>query len=297
MMLASGAMGGACGRHLADQPVETRQVLLVVAAQVMEQPAEGQGAVLGERARPHKVTLGQMMEKLDADRALDASARANTRENVRLAFDHKVEDVIQEIVDSNFDLYKRITDDRSFGEALKDFLFNQYLRGHRQAEELLKQQESKTLEFKSTLRWSLKEGKKDPAVTQGVLKTIAAFLNTEGGDLLIGVADDRTVVGIETDAFESEDRFLLHLSQVVRNGMGDRAGTCIDPRTQTVQGKTVCLVSCQRSPEPVFLQSKEAGETGDGDFFVRSGPGTVKLPPDSAREYIRTRFPVPAPRS
>jgi hypothetical protein len=28
----------------------------------------------------------------------------------------------------------------------------------------------------------------------------------------------------------------------------------------------------------------------EGDFFVRSGPGTVKLPPDSAREYIRTRF-------
>ena len=39
-----------------------------------------------------------------------------TRENVRLTFDHKVEAVIQEIVDTNFELYKRITDDRSFGE-------------------------------------------------------------------------------------------------------------------------------------------------------------------------------------
>jgi len=28
----------------------------------------------------------------------------------------------------------------------------------------------------------------------------------------------------------------------------------------------------------------------DGDFFVRSGPGTVKLSPDDTREYIRTRF-------
>ena len=64
--------------------------------------------------------------------ALDASARVNTRENVRLTFDQKVEDVIQEIVDSNFDLYKRITDDRAFGEAIKNFLFDQYLRAHRQ---------------------------------------------------------------------------------------------------------------------------------------------------------------------
>ena len=77
----------------------------------------------------HRVTLGQMMEKLDDDAALDAAARVNTRENVRLTFDQKVEHVIQEIVDSNFDLYKRITDDRAFGEAIKNFLFDQYLRG------------------------------------------------------------------------------------------------------------------------------------------------------------------------
>jgi hypothetical protein len=84
---------------------------------------------------------------------------------------------------------------------------------------------------------------------------------------------------------------MRHLAQVVRNGLGDRAGTCIDPKTQIVQGKTVCVVSCQRSPEPVFLRWKEMEASAAGDFFVRSGPGTVKLPIDSANEYIRTRFP------
>jgi len=239
----------------------------------------------------HRVTLGQMMEKLDDDAALDAAARVNTRENVRLTFDQKVEHVIQEIVDSNFELYKRITDDRAFGEAIKNFLFDQYLRAHRNAEELIKAGESKTLEFKSSLRWHFKENRTDnPIVTHSVLKTIAAFLNTEGGDLLIGVADDRTIVGIEHDQFPSDDKFMLHLAQVVRNGLGDRAGTCIDPKTQIVEGRTVCVVSCQRSPEPVFLKWKGLESVSDGDFFVRSGPGTVKLPTDSAREYIRTRF-------
>ena len=239
----------------------------------------------------HRVKLGQMMEKLDGDTALDASARVNARENVRLTFDQKVEDVIQEIVDSNFDLYKRITDDRPFGEAIKNFLFDQYLRAHRQAEELLKQQESRTLEFKSSLRWDLRENRKDDkTITHAALKTIAAFLNTEGGDLLIGVADDGSVVGIEHDRLESDDKFMRHLAQVVRNGLGDRAGTCIDPKTQIVQGKTVCLVSCQRSPEPVFLKWKGVEEQPEGDFYVRSGPGSVKLSPESAQEYIRTRF-------
>ena len=60
----------------------------------------------------HSATLNLIMKKLDGDAALDASARVNTRENVRLSFDHKVEDVIQGIVESDFDLYKRITDDR-----------------------------------------------------------------------------------------------------------------------------------------------------------------------------------------
>jgi type I restriction enzyme R subunit len=240
----------------------------------------------------HGVTLGQMSDRLDIDPGLDASARVNTRENVRLTFDQKVEQVIQDIVDSNFELYKRITDDRAFGEAIKNFLFDQYLRTHRQAEELIQRGESKTLEFKSTLRWNLKEDRQDDrAVTYAVLKTIAAFLNTEGGDLLIGVADDGSVVGIERDQLESDDKFMRHLAQVVRNGLGDRAGTCIDPNTQIVQGKTVCVVSCQRSPEPVWLKWKQMEATPDGDFFVRSGPGTVKLSQESADRYIQTRFP------
>jgi hypothetical protein len=179
----------------------------------------------------HRVTLNQMVERLDGDAALDAAARVNTRENVRLTFDHK-EGVIQEIVDTNC-----ITDDRGFGDALKNFLFDQYLRGHRNATELIKRGESKTLEFKSTLRWSLKENRKDDkGVTHAVLKTIAAFLNTEGGDR-----------SRRHDELDTDDKFMLHLAQVVRNGLGDRAGTCIDPKIQTVQDRSVCVVTCQRS--------------------------------------------------
>jgi len=271
--------------HYGEAPEELEPLSLIIA-----ELNERFGLNLGPE---HRVTLGQILAKLDDDAALDASARANTRENIRLTFDHKVEDVIQEIVDSNFELYKRITDDRAFGEALKDFLFDHYLRAHRQAEELIKRGESKTLEFKSTLRWNLRENRKDDKViTLAVLKTIAAFLNTAGGDLLIGVGDEGKVTGIEIDQFDNDDEFMRHLAQVVRNGLGDRASTCLDPKTQIVQGKTVCLVSCQRSPEPVFLKWKETEESPDGDFYVRSGPGSVKLSPESAAEYIKTRFPL-----
>jgi len=244
----------------------------------------------------HKVTLGQMMEKLSADAALDAAARANTRDNVRLAFDRKVERVVQNIVDTNFEFYRRITDDPAFGAALKNFLFDEYLRSRRSAEALIRGGESKTVEFKSTLRWNLVENRKDDeVVTHAVLKTIAAFLNTEGGDLLIGVADDKTIVGIEADRLESDDKFMRHLAQVVRNGLGDRAATCIDPRIQVIDGKRVCVVSCQRSPEPVYLKWKGRQSEPEGDFFVRQGPSTSRLDPESARQYVATRFPLHRP--
>ena len=239
----------------------------------------------------HRVTLEQIRAALDGDAGLDASARVNTRENVRLTFDPKVEDKIQEIVETNFGLYKRITDDPDFGRALKNYLFDDYIRRHRRAEELLKLQESKTLEFKSSLRWNLKEDRKDDRhVTHAALKTIAAFLNTEGGDLLIGADDDRKVLGIEHDRLESDDKFMRHLAQAVRNGLGDPAGTCIDPKTQIVEGKTVCLVSCQRSPEPVYLRWKGLEKTEAGDLYVRTGPGTVRLGEEDAAKYVASRF-------
>ncbi len=96
-------------------------------SQIIAELNERFGIELGPE---HRITLSQMMDKLDGDAALGVAARVNTRANVRLTFDHKVEQVIQEIVDSNFDLYKRITDDSAFGEALRNHLFDQYLRSH-----------------------------------------------------------------------------------------------------------------------------------------------------------------------
>ena len=104
------------------------------------------------------------------------------------------------------------------------------------------------------------------------------------------MADDRTVLGIDHDRLENDDQFLRHLALAVRNGLGARAGTCIDPTTQIVAGKTVCLASCQRSPEPAYLRWKGLEKAAEGDLYVRSGPGTVRLDAVDAAEYVATRF-------
>jgi hypothetical protein len=132
-------------------------------------------------------------------------------------------------------------------------------------------------------------------------RAIAAFLDRETARIDALVAKKEKLIELLQEQRTAlitravTKGLMRHLAQVVRNGMGDRAGTCIDPKTQLVQGKTVCVVSCQRSPEPVFLKWKGIETTPDGDFFVRSGPGTVKLFLDSTKEYIRTRFGSAAP--
>jgi len=76
-----------------------------------------------------KVSLKGLEERLADNEALAASLRANTRENARLTFDHVVKDQLQEMVDTNFELYKRVTDDRQFAKYLLDWLFERMLKG------------------------------------------------------------------------------------------------------------------------------------------------------------------------
>ena len=85
---------------------------------------------------------------LECVQVLDASTRVNTRENVELTFQHKIQDMFQGLIDSNFELYKRFTDDPTFGKALRDALLDQYLVRHREVHELLKKGESATFKVR-----------------------------------------------------------------------------------------------------------------------------------------------------
>ena len=57
-----------------------------------------------------------------------------------------------------------------------------------------------------------------------------------------------------------------------------------------VGDKTVCIVNCQRSPEPIYLRWKGLEKAEGGDFYVRNGPGTGRLTEDDARKYVASRF-------
>jgi len=153
-------------------------------------------------------------------------------------------------------------------------------------EEIIKRGEDNSTEFKSTLRWDIRQGLKSSAIEHASLKTICAFLNSEGGDLLIGVRDDGTIEGIGTDRFENNDRFLLHLWTLIKSCLGDEVVEWVRTSLQEFGPKTVCRVKCGKAATPVFLRQKGFEEA----FFVRTGPGSNNLEISSALKYIEQHF-------
>ncbi len=154
---------------------------------------------------------------------------------------------------------------------------------------LVENGETERLEFKSTLRWDLKLGRKSDEVTRASLKTIAAFLNTEGGTLLIGVGDDGGAIGIEKDGFENSDKFQLHLYTKISEQMGTDVAMDVQAGIDWYQGKQVCVVRCKSRGRPVYL--KNSGK--DSDFYVRRGPSSTRLETEALAPYIQGRFPRP----
>jgi hypothetical protein len=149
--------------------------------------------------------------------------------------------------------------------------------------------ESDTVEFKETARWNVREDKKDPRMELAIAKTVAAFLNSRGGVLVIGANDAGQAIGLDRDLATlrtpDHDRFELWLRDLMSTLLGRNAAAL--PHIQfaaTPGGSTVCALNCPPSPKPVFLaQSKDGGST---DLWVRVGNSTRSLGVDEAVEYV-----------
>ena len=145
--------------------------------------------------------------------------------------------------------------------------------------------ESDSVEFKSTLRTNLHTGEQDKRMEIAVLKTLAGFLNTDGGVLFVGVSDEGTPFGVEADGFPNEDKMNLHLVNIVNRSMGEKAWIALHANFDDYEDARVMVVRCEQSPFPVYLK--------DGDrerFYVRTGPATKELSGEEMLSYIKHHF-------
>lgn len=173
----------------------------------------------------------------------------------------------------------------------------------------LLQEESITHEFKASLRTPFPEFPPKTLNAQGqsefklgtkvfssekqihkfleeiVLKSIASFLNTRGGTLVIGVherGNKKEVVGIDREGFESHDHFERHLVGIIKNNFGPVVlGDFISTKITEIDGKPVCVVTCEPKIDgEVFLND---------ELYIRTGPRVDKLSPKEIVEFVKSR--------
>ena len=162
-------------------------------------------------------------------------------------------------------------------------------------EDLIAEGESDELEFKSTLRWDLKEGTVNKKLEEVITKTVAAFANSEGGTLLIGVGDDGEILGLESDYHSlggvDRDKFELHLRNLLNQQFGTGFVTSkVVVKFHAVEDKDVCQIETARAKEPVIVTVKDKNGQPTEKFYARSGNSSQEISLSEMNAYIKDRF-------
>jgi len=165
-----------------------------------------------------------------------------------------------------------------FGEKKK-------LAPRKKAIKLINSGESETIEFKSSFRTNLHTKEFDRRMEHGVLKTITAFLNTSGGNLLVGVNDGGHILGLEADAFQNDDKLGLHLTNLIKAHIGNEYLPFIKFEIIPITDKKILRITCKESKKRVFLKI-----SNEEQFFVRNGPASVRLEGEALVDYIQHKF-------
>lgn len=152
--------------------------------------------------------------------------------------------------------------------------------------ELINKGESEKLEFKETLRYNLHTNEIDRKIEHSILKTVSAFFNSDGGNLFIGIKDNGEVSGIGKDKFENTDKFLLHLTNIIKQRIGKKYLNLVKTTPIKVREKVIVLIECKKSSGPVFLRNLQ----NDEEFYIRTGNSTTQINGSELVDYIEKHF-------
>src|SRR3989338_4553502 len=172
---------------------------------------------------------------------------------------------------------------------LKSKIMDKSVFGASNLGEMIANEENERLEFKSSFRWDLRQGKVNKNLEKSAMKTIAAFLNSDGGHLYIGVGDDQKVVGLKED-FNSLpksnfDGFENHFTNVFHAMIGPEFRQYVRLTWHAFEGKDFCVIRVSPSTKPTYLRSEENEE-----FYIRTGNGTTSLRLSEAASYIDSHW-------
>ena len=156
-------------------------------------------------------------------------------------------------------------------------------------EELILAGESDSVEFKSTLRYDLRAKSVNKKLEYVIAKTIAAFLNSEGGNLFIGVDDNQNALGLDDDigslSKNNIDGLELHLIEVIKKYIGSEYSSHIKITFPIYDDVQICRIKVAKSSKPIFTKFD-----GSEDFFVRTGCSSQPLGREEQSAYEKEHW-------
>jgi len=155
--------------------------------------------------------------------------------------------------------------------------------------DIIKEGENDKVEFKSSLRWDWNNNSLNKSLEIVINKAISAFMNSNGGILLIGVSDDEKILGIEKDyptlRKQDGDGFIQFLVQVMHNRLGKEFSQYISANIRNVDGKDICIINVKQSQNPVFVKYDNKEE-----FYIRASATSQPLNVREAMEYMQMHW-------
>ncbi|RZS32206.1 putative DNA-binding protein [Herbihabitans rhizosphaerae] len=154
--------------------------------------------------------------------------------------------------------------------------------------------ESFEVEFKQTAVGYGERFGKDKYPSNAVIKTVAAFLNTDGGTLGIGITDrDNHILGLEAD-FQRSGMDIDGYLNAITNGLASACGSGpifshTRARTEQVDGKWVIIIDVAPSTKPVYASTGK--DATDKAFYVRANNTSPALNISEVPDYVATRWP------
>jgi len=155
---------------------------------------------------------------------------------------------------------------------------------------IIQQGEGPLLEFKSTFRWDIEQSRTNRLLEGVVLKSLAGFLNSKhGGTLLIGVADNGEIIGLENDyqtlKKQNQDGFEQAIMTAIAANLGADLCSYMTILFHVIDTKAICRLIVSPSARPVFINQ---GNTPK--LYVRTGGATRDLNIQEALEFALTRW-------
>lgn len=150
--------------------------------------------------------------------------------------------------------------------------------------------ESRTVEFKSSLRWDCYQSKDNPALKFQVIKTIAALLNTDWWVLFVWVNDEWVILWEENDINTYWDKSWGSLLKDVDNIIAtnfSNSRAFIKAEKIVIENKEILLFKVEKSNEPVYVYFTYNWKK---EFYVRNAVSSIWLDVEDTTKYINTHF-------